>query len=63
MAMSLRRKADDIWLLWQKKLVENPLNVLLRGGKKKFFRSGCTYFQVLNFDNNILHFNVGASAV
>ena len=39
-------------------MAENPPPALSRGRRLPFFRSICTCFQVLNFGNNILQFNV-----
>ena len=59
-ATALRRKADAIWPKTQENVVENQLAALPRGIFKPLFRSGSTCRQVLNFDNNILHFVHGA---
>ena len=60
-ASALRREADDFCLFWQEIMVENQFAVTRKGSLKRFCRSGSTCFQVLNFGNNNLHFNVGAS--
>ena len=39
-------------------MAKKSLTVLQRGTSKPFSRSKCTCFQVLNFGNNILQFNV-----
>ncbi|MCI5930768.1 MAG: hypothetical protein MRZ70_05480, partial [Prevotella sp.] len=57
-ASRLHCNGDAIWLLSQKNLAEKPLAVLRKGKRLPFFRSKCTCSQVLNFGNNILHFNV-----
>ena len=38
--------------------VASRIRLLSRGKRLPFFRSICTCFQVLNFGNNILQFNV-----
>ena len=41
-------------------MAKKSLTVLQRGTSKPFSRSKCTSYQVLNFDNNILQFDVVA---